>query len=313
MADGEYGVTETDKTAIITACAGGIGLVTATALRREGWRVIMSDADEDAGLREADRIGAEFRRCDVKDGDQIAALFHGIGRLDLLVNNAGIMGPSCPTWECPVESWRETLEVNLTAQMITCKHAVPIMLSQRSGSIVNMSSVAGRRGWPTRAAYAASKWGVLGFTATLAEEVAPHGVRVNAILPGAVDGTGFKRGSRPTPTRTMWITLRRRSIISTGSLSDGWCHPGISPKRSCFWRAIAPRRSPVNSSRSVEATDSHGPNVPVISHLRRPHAAKACAVFRRAVSAASSDAPPRRKPNRQPCHRQPPCRSMQRV
>ena len=58
MADGEYGVTETDKTAIITACAGGIGLVTATALRREGWRVIMSDADEDAGLREADRIGA---------------------------------------------------------------------------------------------------------------------------------------------------------------------------------------------------------------------------------------------------------------
>ena len=194
MADGEYGVTETDKTAIITACAGGIGLVTATALRREGWRVIMSDADEDAGLREADRIGAEFRRCDVKDGDQIAALFHGIGRLDLLVNNAGIMGPSCPTWECPVESWRETLEVNLTAQMITCKHAVPIMLSQRSGSIVNMSSVAGRRGWPTRAAYAASKWGVLGFTATLAEEVAPHGVRVNAILPGAVDGDRIQKG-----------------------------------------------------------------------------------------------------------------------
>ena len=106
---------------------------------------------------------------------------------------AGIMGPSCATWECPLDGWQETLDINLTAQMIACKSAVPLMLGQ-GGVIVNMSSVAGRHAWPTRAAYAVSKWGVLGFTATLADEVAAEGIRVNAILPGAVDGERIQKG-----------------------------------------------------------------------------------------------------------------------
>lgn len=182
------------KTALVTAGASGIGLETVQALTRDGWRVIVGDIDDAKGHQEAVRVGFEFRLCDVRIPAQIEGLFDGLGRVDLLVNNAGIMGPSCVTWECPVDGWQETLDINLTAQMIACKSAVPMMLDQGHGAIVNMSSVAGRHAWPTRAAYAVSKWGVLGFTATLADEVAPHGVRVNAILPGAVDGERIRKG-----------------------------------------------------------------------------------------------------------------------
>lgn len=182
------------KTAVVTAGASGIGLVTVQALNREGWRVVVGDIDEAAGEQEAERVGFEFRLCDVRKPEQIEELFDGLNRVDLLVNNAGIMGPSCATWHCPVDGWQETLDINLTAQMIACKTAVPLMIDRGHGVIVNMSSVAGRHAWPTRAAYAVSKWGVLGFTATLADEVAPHGVRVNAILPGAVDGERIRKG-----------------------------------------------------------------------------------------------------------------------
>ena len=182
------------KTALVTAGASGIGLVTVEHLARDGWHVIVGDIDAAAGARTAERLGVDFRLADMRAPGEIAALFDGLERLDLLVNNAGIMGPSCPTWECPVDGWQETLDVNLTAQMVACKSAVPQMLTQGGGVIVNMSSVAGRHAWPTRAAYAVSKWGVLGLTATLADEVAPHGIRVNAILPGAVDGERIRKG-----------------------------------------------------------------------------------------------------------------------
>lgn len=120
------------KTALVTAGASGIGLVTVQVLLRDGWRVIVGDIDEALGQREAERLGFEFRLCDVRHPAQIESLFDGLNHLDLLVNNAGIMGPSCATWECPVDGWQETLDVNLTAQMIACKSAVPMMIDRGS-------------------------------------------------------------------------------------------------------------------------------------------------------------------------------------
>jgi NAD(P)-dependent dehydrogenase (short-subunit alcohol dehydrogenase family) len=183
-----------EKNAVITASASGIGLVVAKTLRREGWRVLISDIDIPAGQAAAKTMGVDFKPCDLKDPTQIEALFDGMERIDLLVNNAGIMGPSCFTWECPLDGWRETLDINLTAQFLACKAAVPRMIKAGSGVIINMSSMAGRHAWPTRAAYGVSKWAVLGLTATLAREVGEFGVRVNAILPGAVRGERIMKG-----------------------------------------------------------------------------------------------------------------------
>jgi NAD(P)-dependent dehydrogenase (short-subunit alcohol dehydrogenase family) len=182
------------RIALITASASGIGLVVAESLCRDGWKVILSDVDLDKGLCEAQRLGAEFRACDVSDPQQLQQLFSGLNHIDLLVNNAGIMGPSGLAWECPYDGWQKTLTINLTSHFITCSLVVPKMIAVGRGVIINMSSVAGLFAWPTRVAYAASKWGVLGLTKTLAKEVAPYGIRVNAILPGAVRGDRIERG-----------------------------------------------------------------------------------------------------------------------
>lgn len=182
------------RLAIITASAAGIGLVVAEFLCRDGWRVVMSDVDAQKGPVEAKRLGAEFRHCDAGDPRQIEQLFANINHIDLLINNTGIMGPSGVAWECPDSGWQETLNINLTSHFLTCKKVVPLMIEAGAGVIINMSSVAGLFAWPTRIAYAVSKWGVLGLTKTLAREVAQYGIRVNAILPGAVRGERIEKG-----------------------------------------------------------------------------------------------------------------------
>jgi NAD(P)-dependent dehydrogenase (short-subunit alcohol dehydrogenase family) len=187
-------MSERSRTALITAGASGIGLVVAETLRQADWNVIISDIDADKGLREAQRLGAEFRACDVSNFLQLQQLFSGLNHVDLLVNNAGILGPSCFTWECPYEEWQETLSINLTSHFVACSLVVPKMIATGSGVIINMSSVAGLFAWPTRVAYGVSKWGVLGLTKTLAKEVASYGIRVNAILPGAVRGERIEQG-----------------------------------------------------------------------------------------------------------------------
>jgi len=182
------------RLAVITASAAGIGLVVAENLCRDGWKVILSDIDSQKGEREAHRIGAEFRACDVGDPRQLERIFTGLNRIDLLINNAGIMGPSGPTWECPYDGWEETLKINLTSHFIACSLVVPRMIQVGRGVIINMSSMAGLFAWPTRVAYGVSKWGALGLTKTLAKEVAQYGIRVNAILPGAVRGDRIEQG-----------------------------------------------------------------------------------------------------------------------
>lgn len=177
------------KRALITAGAGGIGLEMAGLFRDEGADVWICDVDDTA----LDATGSAYRksRCDVSSESDVEALFATIegewGGLDILVNNAGVAGPTASVEVIAPEDWRRTIDVDLTGSFYCTRLAVP-WLKVTGGSIVNMSSVAGRIGYPLRTPYAAAKWAVVGFTKSLSGELGPHGVRVNAILPGPVAG-----------------------------------------------------------------------------------------------------------------------------
>ena len=174
--------------AVVTASASGIGREIARMLRRDGYRVVVSDIDRVGGAAVAQELQAQFRACDMREPAQIEALFDGLGPIDVLVNNAGIAGPTRPLPEISPAQWQEVVDINLTAAFLTCRIVVPGMVAAGRGSIINISSVAGKIGYPNRSPYCATKWAVLGLTASLAREVGRHGVRVNAILPGTVRG-----------------------------------------------------------------------------------------------------------------------------
>jgi NAD(P)-dependent dehydrogenase (short-subunit alcohol dehydrogenase family) len=130
--------------------------------------------------------------CDVADRSQVAAMFddalRALDGLDVLVNNAGIAGPTAKCEDIPSEAWERTLAVNITGQFHCAQLAIPHLRRSGNASIVNLSSAAGRFGFPLRTPYSASKWAVIGFTKSLSIELGGDGIRVNAILPGAVDG-----------------------------------------------------------------------------------------------------------------------------
>ena len=186
-------MNDTAPLAVVTASASGIGLKIAEALIRNGFRVVMSDIDGVRGAAEAARLGAVFRSCDVRDDAQLVALFEGLGTVSALVNNVGIAGPTAPVWELPVAAFREVVEVNLISHFRACQLAVPGMMAARAGAIVNLASVAGKIGFVNRSPYAASKWGVRGLTKTLANELGPYNIRVNAVMPGSVRGARIER------------------------------------------------------------------------------------------------------------------------
>ncbi len=186
------------KRVLVTAGAAGIGRATVEAFRAAGARLFVCDLDADAlatlGAVHAD-IG--LRLCDVADSAAVDALFADVaarlGGLDVLVNNAGIAGPTKPVDEIADAEWQRTLAVNITGQFHCARRAVPLLKAAGGGAIVNLSSAAGRFGFPLRSPYAASKWAVVGFSHTLAAELGAFGIRVNAILPGPVAGERIDR------------------------------------------------------------------------------------------------------------------------
>ena len=183
--------------ALVTAGAAGIGREIVRALVEDGARVHICDVDT-AALDDARREhGVTSSVTDVAEVEQVERLFadvrDSLGGLDVLVNNAGIAGPTAPVESIATADWRRTIDVNITGQFYCTRLAVPLLRESRRGVIVNMSSVAGRFGYPYRTPYAASKWAVVGFTQSLARELGPDGITVNAILPGPVEGPRIER------------------------------------------------------------------------------------------------------------------------
>lgn len=179
----------------ITAGAGGIGRVIAQAYADQGAHVYVCDQDATAvAALDPHIIGACV---DVSDETALDLwLQTGLDRLggcDVLINNAGIAGQAGPIEALDLAAWKQCLAVNLDAQMITCRAIAPVMKAQKSGVITNLSSTSGLFGAPFRAPYSAAKWAVIGFTKTIATELGPHGIRCNAVCPGAVSGDRMDR------------------------------------------------------------------------------------------------------------------------
>jgi NAD(P)-dependent dehydrogenase (short-subunit alcohol dehydrogenase family) len=187
------------KTAFVTGASQGIGRQIAITLAEEGADVALA-ARSDGIYETQELIGDESRtlpvETDVTDEssveESIQATVDEFGGLDCLVNNAGIAGPTSPIEEITVEEWRETLDVNLMGMFLASKHAVEHLRESERGSIVNISSISGKRPLANRTPYTASKMGVMGLTRTLAFELEPP-TTVNTICPGAVKGDRIRR------------------------------------------------------------------------------------------------------------------------
>jgi len=178
---------------IITAAASGIGRVVAAAFVAAGDTVHLCDIDTASLAAVRDELpGVVATRVDLADGDAVdawvRATLEALDGVDVLVNNAGIKGPTAFVEDVTPAEWRESLAVGLDTQYLTARRVAPLMKAQGSGSIINMSSMAGVFGYGRRTPYAAAKWAVIGLTKSLAVELGPHGVRCNAICPGSVAG-----------------------------------------------------------------------------------------------------------------------------
>ena len=182
------------KTALVTGAARGIGLAIASRLATDGMRVALLDLDPAVTEAAARTVGGETLAlsADVTKGADVDGAVGRVvdhwGRLDVLVNNAGITGRSFPIWELTDDDWQRVIDVDLTSVFLCCRAAVRVMLTQGSGRIVNIASIAGKEGNPTLVPYSSAKAGVIGLTKALAKEVATRGIVVNAVAP-AVIGT----------------------------------------------------------------------------------------------------------------------------
>jgi len=202
------------KSAVVTGATRGIGLAIARALLRHGGRVFIcarAGADVEkavAALKSEHGDSVRGAACNVRSYDNVRSLFSDVrqafGTLDILVNNAGI-GSHSYVEQMSVEEWNATLETNLSGVFYCCHEAVPLMKSNGGGYIINIGSLAGKHASPGSAAYCASKFGLVGYSEALMQEVRYEHIRVSHVMPGSVN-TSFGRGGGQDPAKT-WKLL----------------------------------------------------------------------------------------------------------
>jgi 3-oxoacyl-[acyl-carrier protein] reductase len=183
----------TGRHAIVTGAAQGIGLSIARRFLASGASVTLWDRDRDllaATLKELGSLGTvDAVVGDVTDAEAVtraaASTAEKFGKIDILVANAGISGPNLKTWEYPVQTWKQIIDVDLNGVFLCCRAVVPFMLQQKYGRIVNVSSIAGKEGNPNASAYSAAKAGVIALTKSLGKELADRNIAVNCITPAA--------------------------------------------------------------------------------------------------------------------------------
>jgi NAD(P)-dependent dehydrogenase (short-subunit alcohol dehydrogenase family) len=178
---------------IVTAGAAGIGRAFVEVFHNVGAKLYVCDiVDERLAKLRADHPDIGVVMADVSDPAQVDAFIdaaaHAMGGIDILINNAGVAGPAQPVEEISTEDWNRVFAVNVAGQFYCARRAVPHLKKAGGGVIINMASVAGKFGFPLRSPYSTSKWAVIGFTKSLAIELGPSKIRVNAILPGIVSG-----------------------------------------------------------------------------------------------------------------------------
>jgi NAD(P)-dependent dehydrogenase (short-subunit alcohol dehydrogenase family) len=204
-----------DQVAIVTGGGRALGKSIALRLARDGADLVLAAPDSAELTATAADIEGLGRRAlavvtDVTREEQVQALAvrarEMFGRIDVLVNNAGIIGPTAPVVSLSRSDWDEVLAVNLTGAMLCCKAVLPDMIARRSGRIINIASIAGKIGYSLRSPYAVSKWGLIGLTLTLAKEVGAYDIQVNAVCPGPVRGERM-RGIIATRARELGQTV----------------------------------------------------------------------------------------------------------
>ncbi len=180
------------RTAIVTGAASGLGKAAATRIVAEGGQVVLWDLNAEAlEAAKADTGAIAVFALDVSDQAAVAAAakgsFDALGKIDILINSAGITGATVPVWEFPIDSWLKVMDINLNGLFYCCREVIPFMLDNGYGRIVNVASVAGKEGNPNASAYSASKAGVIGLTKSLGKELATKGVIVNALTPATFE------------------------------------------------------------------------------------------------------------------------------
>jgi NAD(P)-dependent dehydrogenase (short-subunit alcohol dehydrogenase family) len=228
-----------DYVVVITGAANGIGEACAYRFAEEGARVACLDLDQSgnaAVVEKCRQLGGDAvdLKCDVTDPTNIKEVVDSVlmkwGKVDVLVASAGIYTGS-PLEEVSLDQWKKTIDINLTGVFLTNQAIAPLLIKQGSGSIINLSSMAGKTSWPASAEYSASKSGVIGLTRSVAMEMAPHGPTANAVCPGntlteMVRNVAEKVGGLDGMTGEEWLEMRAQDC-PMNRLADPWEIAGV--------------------------------------------------------------------------------------